>query len=100
MADERKPNEAAGLPPSQMETVASPGPTQAPGPHAEPAPAAPRPHRGIALGSMLGKYKIRSVLGRGGMGSVYGATDPLIKRDVAIKILPPELAADPPTLKR
>jgi formylglycine-generating enzyme required for sulfatase activity len=88
-----------------------------PGPHKprQPAPAdqftaefversqgatAARPRKSIALGSMVGKYKIDAVLGYGGMGSVYGARDPLIQRDVAIKILPPELVRDPATLER
>jgi serine/threonine-protein kinase len=33
------------------------------------------------------RYEIRSVLGRGGFGRVYGAWDPLLERDVAIKML-------------
>lgn len=36
-----------------------------------------------------GKYEIRSLLGRGAMGSVYLGFDPLIERSVAIKILDP-----------
>lgn len=38
-------------------------------------------------GQKLGKYEIRSVLGRGGMGVVFGAYDTVIRRDVAIKLL-------------
>ncbi|HEX4124573.1 MAG TPA: bifunctional serine/threonine-protein kinase/formylglycine-generating enzyme family protein [Tepidisphaeraceae bacterium] len=63
-------------------------------------PVPMRPHKSVALGSMVGKYKIDAVLGHGGMGSVYGARDPLIGREVAIKILPPELVRDPATLER
>jgi eukaryotic-like serine/threonine-protein kinase len=36
----------------------------------------------------IGRYTVRRVLGRGGMGTVYLAVDPLIERDVAIKVLP------------
>jgi formylglycine-generating enzyme required for sulfatase activity len=49
---------------------------------------------------MIGKYRVSGILGHGGMGNVYAAKDPLIKRDVAIKILPPELVGDPATLER
>jgi formylglycine-generating enzyme required for sulfatase activity/tRNA A-37 threonylcarbamoyl transferase component Bud32 len=63
----------------------------------------PRPFaagRTLPIGSMLGKYKIAAVLGHGGMGNVYAAEDPLIKRRVAIKVLPPELARDQALVER
>src|SRR5687767_2549232 len=37
----------------------------------------------------IGNYKVRRVLGRGGMGIVFEALDPLLKRTVAIKMLSP-----------
>ena len=48
----------------------------------------------------LGPYEIRSPLGTGGMGEVYRARDERLKRDVAIKVLPQSLAADPDALAR
>lgn len=42
----------------------------------------------------IGRYIIKDVLGRGGMGSVYLGYDPQIERDVAVKILPRELLHD------
>jgi len=43
----------------------------------------------------IGRYEVKSELGRGGMAAVYLATDPRFKREVAVKILPPQLLADP-----
>lgn len=47
------------------------------------------------LGSVFGHYRIESILGRGGMGIVYLATDLSLDRAVAIKVLTPDLADDP-----
>ncbi len=48
----------------------------------------------LAPGTELGRYEIRSKIGEGGMGEVYRAFDPKIGREVAIKVLPAELAAN------
>ena len=48
----------------------------------------------IAPGSRLGQYEIISLLGGGGMGLVYKAQDTRLKRQVAIKLLPPDLTRD------
>jgi serine/threonine protein kinase len=51
-------------------------------------------------GTRLGPYEIESVLGAGGMGEVYRARDTLLKRDVAIKVLPLAFAGDPERIAR
>ena len=43
----------------------------------------------------IGKYEVEKVLGRGGMGTVYQAIDPVIHRTVAIKTMTPGLAETP-----
>src|SRR5713101_7175589 len=54
----------------------------------------------LAAGSKLGYYEVLSPIGTGGMGEVYRARDSKLKRDVAIKVLPQSLAADPEALAR
>ncbi|MFN7962470.1 MAG: protein kinase [Thermoanaerobaculia bacterium] len=46
-------------------------------------------------GRTLGRYRIEAEIGRGGMGVVYRGRQLSLNRPVAIKILPPQLAADP-----
>ena len=43
----------------------------------------------------FGRYRLLSVIGQGGMGTVYKAHDTVIDRDVAVKVLPTELGAEP-----
>jgi serine/threonine protein kinase len=51
-------------------------------------------------GSRRGPYEIVSALGAGGMGEVYRARDTLLKREVAIKVLPEAFSQDPDRLAR
>ena len=52
------------------------------------------------LGSMFGRYRIESVVGRGGMGVVVRATDTELERTVALKFVAPELLDDPGARER
>jgi len=44
---------------------------------------------------VFGRYRLLSVIGAGGMGTVYKGFDTVIGRDVAIKVLPTELGSEP-----
>jgi Tol biopolymer transport system component len=52
------------------------------------------------IGTKVSHYEITGHLGSGGMGAVYRARDTKLKRDVAIKVLPSEVAQDPERLAR
>ena len=54
----------------------------------------------LAAGTRLDAYEILALLGAGGMGEVYRARDPALKREVAIKILPSFVSRDPDRLHR
>jgi len=54
----------------------------------------------ISRGTRIGPYEIVEPLGAGGMGEVYRAHDAKLARDVALKVLPEALAADPDRVAR
>jgi TolB-like protein/tetratricopeptide (TPR) repeat protein len=54
----------------------------------------------LSAGTRLGPYEVLSPLGAGGMGEVYRARDKKLDRDVAVKVLPQAVAADPDALAR
>jgi serine/threonine protein kinase len=54
----------------------------------------------LTTGTRLGPYEIVAAVGAGGMGEVYRARDTRLGRDVAIKVLPQEIAGDADRLRR
>jgi serine/threonine protein kinase len=65
-----------------------------------PAVAVPGPSLELEPGCRIGPYSIAGLIGAGGMGRVYRARDARLDRDVAIKILPAQFAADADRLRR
>ena len=54
----------------------------------------------LAIGSRIAHYDVTALIGDGGMGQVYQATDTKLNRQVALKILPEAFATDPDRLAR
>ena len=52
------------------------------------------------LGELVGRYRITSDLGKGGMGQVFAAMDERLQRRVAVKMLPEEFSSDADRLRR
>src|SRR5438067_12199648 len=52
------------------------------------------------VGKVIGTYKVVEKIGEGGMGAVYRGLDTMLEREVAIKMLRPELASQPEVLER
>src|SRR5262249_35043996 len=61
----------------------------------EPAASAATGRLAVARGTRVGPYEVAELIGSGGMGEVYRARDVRLGRDVAIKVLPDEVAHNP-----
>ena len=84
------------MPSEADETIAPP-----PSPGDRPAvPDDAQSHAPDLSGRTMGQYEVLSRLGKGGMGEVYRARDTQLHREVAIKVLPEELARDPEQIAR
>jgi eukaryotic-like serine/threonine-protein kinase len=64
-----------------------------------PDPRSAGSERGL-INRQIGPYRIRNLLGKGGMGEVYRARDTKLQRDVAIKVLPAAFTSRPDRLAR
>ncbi len=54
----------------------------------------------LTAGTKIGSYEVIGLIGEGGMGEVYQATDTKLDRDVALKVLPEAFTQDPDRLAR
>ena len=66
------------------------------------APGPENPETGEAASAVvhIGKYEVRGLLGRGGMGCVHRAFDPVLEREVALKVMRAEIVGDPEQKQR
>jgi len=67
-------------------------------PSSKPPDAAPE--KAAAPIKKIGKYELQKKIGAGGMGAVYLALDPTLKRSCALKVLPPDKAKNPTLVRR
>ncbi|MBM3983173.1 MAG: hypothetical protein FJ304_23460 [Planctomycetes bacterium] len=95
-SDPHTPPMAEAVPEAAAAETASGSHTAASGDR-PPAPPAPAP--APAANDEVGPYRIRAPLGRGGMAVVYLADEVKLKRQVALKILLPSMAAADPLAK-
>ncbi len=93
---------ATPLPPMTSSPDPLATPKHEPAPTPEPlSPPETRPERkDILIGQTLGQYRIVKFVGSGGMATVYKAHQPSMDRDVAIKVLPPNLSHNEQFLER
>ena len=63
-------------------------------------PAPPHERSKLLAGEKLGPYELLEFAGGGGMGAVFRARDPMLNRDVAVKVLSRDQASDDETLRR
>ena len=54
----------------------------------------------LTAGTRIGPFDVIDLVGAGGMGAVYRAYDPRLRREVAIKVLPPAFCGDPDRMRR
>jgi len=65
-----------------------------------PSPMPPETPVNLVVGTRLGHYEILGLIGVGGRGQVYRASETKLQRDVALKLLPADTAADPERRQR
>lgn len=70
-------------------------------PLVDPLDRDPQPKPGmLPAGALIGPYRVIRMIGRGGMGIVYLASDPRLDRQVAVKVLSPQRSADEQWVRR